>query len=177
MKRLFSMIFVFLVVGIFVVIKVQDSSGPGKYSRDLTREYEKVMDNFSPLERAIDSRSYVSLKMMRKKALVQISHSVDRINQWGDFEGDDRLRISVLNLLDFYERFLQNDLTEALDICNKDRNSRSDYEKSRLESIKDDFLKREDRYLTEVQNAEEQFAHDHNIDDIDKGQNGSTDLK
>lgn len=157
MKKSIFLVFTIIAAGIFIVVISANSSGPVKYSKKLIQEYEKVQEELSSLEEAIDSRSFLTLKMLRKKSKLLIFRSIAKINQMDDYEGDVKFRAAVLNLLDFYDRFVQDDLLELLDICQKDRSARSDYDLSRLDQVKEDFFKREKNYLRDVQKAKDEF--------------------
>lgn len=134
-----------------------------EYNDKIISEQNKIIEKSIGFISSFETSNYSLIDSLRLELISQIENSIKELEKMQDFEGNDSLRQSALDLYKFYKQVYENEFKEITQIITKDS----------LQITEDDIIKHniltrkikneEIKYDNNFQKAQQSFAKKYNL--------------
>jgi hypothetical protein len=156
-----------LLCAIFLITGCNNNkNNAAEYSNKIVQQHiliELGMLNISSLE---FSQRQTEIDSAFNEFKVTLDEGIKFLENLGDFNGDNSLKIKIIAFYKFYRKAIDNELKEFFYLLLKDSEKTSEDIK-RQSQIIEDFTKREKVLKQECVNAQKQFAKKNNFEIVD----------
>lgn len=135
-----------------------ESKDPSVYNDAIITEQEMVTKSMLQLMETFPSDSSELMEGAYLRLVEQVSMSIDSIKSMGDFEGDTHFRDTAIELFEFYDKVIENEMREMLTILQKGKDNITPEDVERLTELQQQMSKEEQIHDLEFSNAQKEFA-------------------
>lgn len=118
-------------VGIFIAMLMSScATTPGEYVEQLSDEAAKMEAQNKLIVECLSKRDIAGAESALQTAKIQADKSLEKLQSMKDFEGNDAVRQSCIEFVDFYKTIFNNEYEQAFDVLRKtDKRTTEDVQK------------------------------------------------
>lgn len=114
-------------VGLFIALAMAScATTPAEYAEQAALEIEKVETQNNLIVESLSKHDIAGAEAALKEAKAQAEKSLEKLNKMKDYEGNDAVRQSCIEYVDFYKTIFNNEYEQAFEILRKEKRTTDD---------------------------------------------------
>ncbi len=137
----------------------QKLEGPAAYNDYLVAEQNRIIRQFSELNKAYESYSRDEIERARAALLNEIDEVIAAVEDLPPYEGDTELRDAALEMFQYYRQLAEKELKEIGDLLSKGENQITESDIDEMDRLYKRFRKEIKSYEINFADAQRAFAN------------------